>query len=178
MWSKTKKALESRLADCLRDRVYYTFARHIYYDNQWDYQFPIFYIRVDKETWFATNPQWHDKVAEYASRLSGRKYNGYYGGRNGVFKEAVDMATKEMGTLDMFGYTEHEDYLMEMVHNYLNVYTIEECMNHGNYFYRILAVLDRRTGKRKIKALLDNIDNEPEWFRKYITLRATAQNII
>ncbi|MDE6425567.1 MAG: hypothetical protein K2K89_05470 [Ruminococcus sp.] len=45
-------------------------------------------------------------------------------------------------------------------------YIIEECINHENYFYRILAVLDRRTGKRKIKALLDNIDNEPEWFRK------------
>ncbi|MDE5861359.1 MAG: hypothetical protein K2H28_04120, partial [Ruminococcus sp.] len=145
--------------------VYYTFARHIYYDNCWDYQFPIFYIRVDKETWFATNPQWTYKVKEY-NRIT----------RN--YQKAVDMATKEMGTLDMFGYTEHEDYLMEMVHNYLNVYTIEECMNHDNYFYRILAVLDRRTGKRKIKALLDNIDNEPEWFRKYITLRATAQNII
>ncbi|MDE6034594.1 MAG: hypothetical protein K2G36_01610 [Ruminococcus sp.] len=164
MWSKTKKALENRLAECLRDRVYYTFARHIYYDYHWSYHFPIFYIRVDKETWFATNPQWNYKVKEY-NRIT----------RN--YQKAVDMATKEMGTLDMFGYTD-DDYLMEMVHNYLNVYTIDECMNHGNYFYRILAVLDRRTGKRKIKALLDNIDNEPEWFRKYITLRATAQNII
>ncbi|MDE6798656.1 MAG: hypothetical protein K2J36_11710, partial [Ruminococcus sp.] len=116
MWSKTKKALESRLAECLRDRVYYTFARHTYYDYHWDYQYPIFYIRVDKETWFATNPQWNYKVKEY-NRIT----------RN--YQKAVDMATKEMGTLDMFGYTEHEDYLMEMVHNYLNVYTIEECMN-------------------------------------------------
>ncbi len=34
MWSKTKKALESRLADCLKDRVYYTFSKHTYHDNQ------------------------------------------------------------------------------------------------------------------------------------------------
>ncbi|MCM1507514.1 MAG: hypothetical protein NC177_10340 [Ruminococcus flavefaciens] len=128
MWSKTKKALESRLADGLQKRVYYSFARRVYYDNQWDYQYPTFYIRVDKETWFATNPQWLDKVAECASSLSGKKYNHYWGGRDGVFVQAVDMATKEMGTLDIFGYCD-DDYLMEMVHNYLNVYTIEECWN-------------------------------------------------
>ena len=168
MWSKTKKALENRLAECLRDRVYYTFANHTYFYNGsagGDFEFyPLFYIRVDKETWFVTNVKWTEKVSEYEKITHD-------------YKKAVDMATKEMGTLDMFGYTKG-DYLMEMVHNYLNVYTIDECMNHDNYFYRILAVLDRRTGKRKIKALLDNIDNEPEWFRKYITLRATAQNII
>jgi len=66
---------------------------------------------------------------------------------------------------------------MEMIHNYLNVYTIDKCLNHENYFYRILSVLDRRTGKRKIKSLLENIDSEPEWFRKYINLRADAENI-
>lgn len=174
MWSKTKKALESRLADCLKDRVYYTFAKYTYYDNCWDYVYPIFYIRVDKETWFSTNVNWLDKVVQCANRQSGRKYNSYWGIRQEDLDNAVNMATKEMGTLDMLG---HDDYLMEMVHNYLNIYTIYECLNHENYFYRILAVLDRRTGKRKIKKLLENIDSEPEWFRKYITLRAEAQNI-
>ena len=52
MCSKTKKALESRLADCLKDRVYYTFSKHTYHDNQWEYPYPIF---LDKETWFATS---------------------------------------------------------------------------------------------------------------------------
>ncbi|MDE5557376.1 MAG: hypothetical protein K2J32_06730 [Ruminococcus sp.] len=70
------------------------------------------------------------------------------------------MATKEMGTVGMTGYS--GDYFMSMIHNYLNVHTIDECINHENYFYRILAVLDRRTGNRKIKTLLDNIDSEPE----------------
>ena len=41
----------------------------------------------------------------------------------------------------------------------------------GNYFIRLLAVLDARLGKRRVKALADNIDNEPEWFRKWIMLR-------
>ena len=59
-----------------------------------------------------------------------------------------------------------------LVHQYLNVLSIDESIAHGNYFIRLLAVLDARLGKRKIKELADNIDNEPEWFRKWILLRA------
>jgi hypothetical protein len=53
----------------------------------------------------------------------------------------------------------------------LNVLSIEEAISHENYFIRLLAVLDTRLGKRRIKVLADNIDNEPEWFRKWILLR-------
>ena len=38
-----------------------------------------------------------------------------------------------------------------------------------------LAVLDARLGKRRIKALADNIENEPEWLRKWIQLRVGTQ---
>ena len=48
----------------------------------------------------------------------------------------------------------------------------DEAIAHGNYFIRLLAVLDARLGKRKVKELVNNIDNEPEWFRKWILLRA------
>lgn len=80
------------------------------------------------------------------------------------------MATKETGTVSVY-ITE------DILQKYLNIYKIDKCLNHENYFFRVLAVLDRRTGRRKIKKLLENIDSEPEWFRKYIILRAEAQNI-
>ena len=38
-----------------------------------------------------------------------------------------------------------------------------------------LAVIDARLGKRRIKALADNIENEPEWLRKWIQLRVGTQ---
>ena len=38
-----------------------------------------------------------------------------------------------------------------------------------------LAVIDARLGKRRIKALADNVENEPEWLRKWIQLRAGTQ---
>ena len=46
------------------------------------------------------------------------------------------------------------------------------------YHIRLLAVLDARLGKRRIKALADSIGNEPEWFRKWILLRAGTQKSV
>ena len=63
-------------------------------------------------------------------------------------------------------------YALEYIHQYLNVLSIDEAIAHENYFIRLLAVLDARLGKRRIKTLADNIDDEPEWFRKWILLRA------
>lgn len=42
----------------------------------------------------------------------------------------------------------------------------------------MLAIMDRRIGKRSIKKLLDNIENEPLWIKKYIYLRAGAEGLI
>ena len=60
------------------------------------------------------------------------------------------------------------DIVSEYIHQFLNKLSIDEAIAHGNYFIRLLAVLDVRLGKRRIKALADNIDTEPEWFRKWI----------
>ena len=64
-----------------------------------------------------------------------------------------------------------EKKVMGYIHEYLNELSIEDAINNDNYFIRLLAVLDARLGKRKVKALVDNIENEPQWFRKWILLR-------
>ena len=64
-----------------------------------------------------------------------------------------------------------ETRVMGYIHEYLNELSIDQAVTHDNYFIRLLAVLDARLGKRKVKALVDNIENEPEWFRKWILLR-------
>lgn len=40
-------------------------------------------------------------------------------------------------------------------------------------FIRLLALLDKRLGKRRLKGIIDNTDNESEWFKKWIKLRDT-----
>jgi hypothetical protein len=60
---------------------------------------------------------------------------------------------------------------MKYVHDFLNVLSIEESIESDNYFIRMLALLDSRLGKRRIRKMAQYIDQEPEWFRKWIRLR-------
>lgn len=60
---------------------------------------------------------------------------------------------------------------MKYVHQFLNVLSIDEAIASDNYFIRMLALLDSRLGKRRIMKLAERIDEEPEWFRKWIMLR-------
>jgi len=69
------------------------------------------------------------------------------------------------------------DNIMLCIHEYLNVYSVRECLNSGNYVLKLLAVIDRRIGKQTVKLLADNISNEPEWFQKFILLRAESEGI-
>ena len=68
------------------------------------------------------------------------------------------------------------EFMMLYIHEYLNV-CVNECLNDNNYILKMLAVLDRRIGKRTVRQLVKNIPNEPEWFRKFIILRAESEGI-
>ena len=122
-----------RTADCLKKRVRYNFEVYTTNKCRWWSETPVFYIYVDDELWFASNPN-------------------YY------------------GLMDVH-------HIMRFIHEYLNVLSVKECLDGDNYILKMLAVLDRRAGKRTIKRLIDNISDEPDWFRKYIILRAENEGI-
>lgn len=167
-WINAQKELESRLADCLKERVCYNWDMTFFDDFR--YIMKKFYIVIDDKTWFEINEDlWKDKVLEYGSQHTKPENNFWWGLTPEAYRYGVIMAAKE----GIFNVEMTEDILQK----YLNIYKIDKCLNHENYFFRVLAVLDHRTGRRKIKKLLENIDSEPEWFRKYIILRAEAQNI-
>jgi hypothetical protein len=42
----------------------------------------------------------------------------------------------------------------------------------------MLAVLDRRVGKRKLKDIMINYKNEPEWLQKIIEIRLNSEGLI
>jgi len=60
---------------------------------------------------------------------------------------------------------------LKYIHDYLNVLPYEDSLQSENYFIRLLALLDRRLGKRRLKKNLENIEQEPEWFKKWVMLR-------
>ena len=65
---------------------------------------------------------------------------------------------------------------MLYVHQFLNVLSIDEAISSENYFIRMLALLDSRLGKRRIRKLAEHVEEEPEWFRKWIYLRLENVN--
>ncbi len=171
MWSKTKKALMDRTADSLKKRVRYNFE--VYTTNKcgWWSETPVFYIYVDDVLWFASNPKYHWKEWEYLDENVDNSLprDEYWAAHEKARPHAVDYASS-YGLMEI-------DRMMQLIHEYLNVLNVKECLNSGNYILKMLAVLDRRVGKRTIKKMTDNISNEPEWFRKYIILRAESEGI-
>ena len=61
--------------------------------------------------------------------------------------------------------------MMKWNYDYLNVLPYEESLQSDNYFIRLLALLDWRLGKRRLKKIVENIGQEPEWFRKWVRLQ-------
>lgn len=166
MWSKTKKQLEDRLADCLKKRVYYSYDVFDTFrkGGHWGCEMNVFYIRVDKKSWFASNDQFYNS----AHRFNKEKY---------VLSEQACLDAIHTDGFVPTGNCDEYD-VMKYIHYYLNELSFDEALCNDNYFIRLLAILDRRLGKRRLKDIAENIGNEPEWFRKWIRLRCEGEGII
>ncbi len=55
--------------------------------------------------------------------------------------------------------------------------SIEESLKSDDLLVRILAVLDRRVGKRRLKAMAQTIADEPETFREFYAIRVSSEGI-
>ena len=150
MWSKTKQVLENRLPEDLKGRVKYQYNVH----RDGSSQIQSFSIIVDGTPWFCTNPKFFDEL--YNNIPAEVRY-----------KEGTDLVI-----IKRTGYVNNSwGEAMKYVHDFLNVLSIEESIESDNYFIRMLAMLDARLGKRRIRKIAEHIENEPEWFRKWIGLR-------
>lgn len=169
MWSKTRRALTDRLADNLKKRVSYSFAEYL--TNY--HELPVFFIRVDKKTWFISDLNFYNIAWSTQNKLMKAlppemSYNEKYALTERI---ASEITIRNTGFADI-------DTIMKYIHEYLNELSIDECLSGENCFHYLLAILDRRVGKRRVKAILDNIENEPEWIRRFILLRAEVENLI
>ena len=52
--------------------------------------------------------------------------------------------------------------------------SIEKSLVSENIIVRIFAVLDRRVGRRTLRKIGENIENEPETFRMFYDIRMNA----
>lgn len=56
--------------------------------------------------------------------------------------------------------------------------SIEKSLSSENALVKVFALLDRRTGKRCLRSIKENINSEGEVFRMFFNIRAEAEGIL
>ena len=160
MWSKTRKRLNNLLAGSLKGRLVYN--HEVYTTNKYKYnsEMHVFYIYLDKQIIFATNP------------LGEEKYSGEI---SNMLKE-VDKNEEFIlyKALEKLHYSALSKSIYET--GYISIQPLMKYLH--KYIYNIFAIFDRRLGKRRLIEIVKNVDTEPEWFRKYVIIRAKAEGMI
>lgn len=166
MWSKTRKALYERTAQCLKHRINYEF-----YMKQKSYIDRALFISIDKKRRFATTPGCWDWSMSFEREMCRALNLPHVYAYRQVSELATLLAMKYTGEAEI-------NFVMRSIHLYLNVYSFKESLSSDNYFIYLLALLDRRLGKRRLNKIYSNIDKEPQWIRPFILLRAEGEGIL
>ena len=153
------------MAPSLKGRVDYHYAVYEHAPLPNLAAFHVFYIRVDQQVWFVTNQNFYDEF-----------YKKDFDMRETSPETVTNEIIRENGFVQT-GPDFCDNDALKYIHDYLNVLPYEECLQSDNYFVRLLALLDRRLGKRRLKKILENIEQEPEWFMKWARLRATTEKL-
>lgn len=177
-WTQTRKNLEENfLCDCLKGRVQYFITR---YRGSPDYE-GRFCIRVDGKEQFQANPYtyyvkdyyWLENRIKEREGVAPRELDEHFNFTNVEQNEAVEERVRQMARED--GVCEFWD-VTRNIDEFLNM-PIAESLNAENPFLRLLAVLDRRVGKRTLQRLATELDEQPDWLRFFYLLRLNAEDI-
>ncbi len=161
MWSKTRKAMYERLAPSLKGRISYDFE----------------YCRPHYRTEPPANPKCHCIFCSYNRffRIVIDKKEKIMIANSDVYYKSENYPTEEEKRRK--GLFEIKD-VAEAMHLYLNVYSIEECLNWENPLTYLFAVMDRRVGKRTLIRIYQEKENKPKWIWRFLELRAEAEGIL
>jgi hypothetical protein len=173
-WSRIRKRLEQEfLCDSLKGRIQY-FITH--YHGAPD-NYGRIALRVDGKEVLQGNPYTYyrdynrlesdlKKVLEVPSReWNGKDWD------NRVDNEAVENVVKRIannrGDFEIYDIT-------DAIAKYLES-PIEKSLISENPIIRMLAVMDRRIGKRTVNKLKSELDKQPEWLKLFYRLRIEAE---
>ena len=176
MWSKTRKKMNDLLADSLKKKIVYNYEVHTTNKYKYYCEMHVFYIYWNKKTIYATNPMGDWETNKEIGNMMGELY------RKGEITEHFEVLNRISypafcKAVYNTGYVLIESF-MKYLHEYLYSLSIEEAMKSDNYVFHMLAMFDRRLGKRRIAEILNRIDEEPEWFQKFVLIRAEAEGTI
>ena len=176
-WSGVRKELEENfICDSLKGRVKY-FITH--YHNAPD-KYGRVCIRVDNKEVLHGNPYdfyvkgYHSKENEIKNKLNipDREFvgNSYlYDKENEIVEDMVREMACNDGVFEIYDFT-------DAIYEYKNSNIINS-INSENMLVRMLAVMDRRVGKRTLFKLANEIHKQPDWLKFFYKLRLDAEGI-
>lgn len=155
-WQGLKKWLEDALCDELKGRVHYFLTRYVRVHNAYGRAA----IELDGNmqvcfTWDRGYKQEADENRMYAAGMGG-------------YDEILEKLKPEWDAACVYS---EGDFLAAAL-EFRNL-SIREALNSENYIVRVLAILDRRVGRRTIRAISDarDYENAPDWVRQFYRLR-------
>lgn len=166
MWSKTRKRLEDLICDSLKNRVKFFVTQ---YRKSHDQQGRACIIVDGKEVFDMCDLKYNvkawDKEVELKENPELRRHKESYS----TFWEA-DEIVREQGVFN-------EDHFFNAVTLYLNN-PIENNIKSANMIVLILALLDRRIGKRTLNRLNVEIEKHHAMVQYFYKLRCEAEGIL
>lgn len=175
-WSGIRKRLEQDLlCDALKGRLRYFITK---YKNSHDESGRIAIIVDDREIIQGSIYKYYKGYRELERKIKEdmnvpkRYWNGKEIVNDELNREAenyIDELRLNEGIFDVWQFT-------DAVKSFLSS-SIEESLASDNPIIRLLAIVDRRVGKRTLKKLKDTIQEQPEWLRYFYELRLQAEGI-
>lgn len=162
-WSGIKKKLENDyLADSLKGRIsYFAASYHYAHDHVGRAAIQLDGVEILKSDYFKLQKlQWES----YQELTKGDRETD----RAALWRESWMAAVEKGGFDNQFFYTAFEEYDNQ---------SIEQSLKSRNALVRILAIMDRRVGKRRLQALAETWENEPEWIRLFLNLRLESEKM-
>ncbi len=175
-WSNIRKRLEQEfLCEKLRGRVQYFFT---YYHNAPD-DYGRVAVRIDGVEVVRANPYNEFMVVDEIINDFHEKQNIPFREWDGkhMLNEKECMEIEEEAALEAIKLGKASSYdVVSAFEEYMNI-PLEEAINSDNYIYRMLAIMDRRIGKRTLIKMKEGYEELPDWLKVFYKLRFEVENI-
>lgn len=167
MWSQMKRKLESFICDSLKDRVSYFMTM---YRGVHDQEGRACIIVDEKEVLNCCETAWAVSCGKKVGELKASpEYENKYDSPYLAWTEACDIVREK----DVYRTLE----FMKAAAFYLDK-SIEECLRSKDNLVLVMALMDRRTGKRTLVKLRDDILNRGSVVEYFYRLRCEAEGMI
>jgi len=81
----------------------------------------------------------------------------------------IDEIRLEEGIFDVWQFTDAVEEFLRM--------TIEDSFTSSNPLIRLLAIMDRRVGKRRLRKIMQSISQQPIWLQYFYNLRLESEGL-